>query len=35
MILTTDTAEGFYIKHGYRRDEGIVAKNRCPVYVKG
>ena len=35
MILTPDTAEGFYIRHGYRRDEGIVAKNRSPVYVKG
>ena len=35
MILTSDTAEGFYRKHGYRRDEGIVAKNRAPVFVKG
>ena len=35
MILTSDTAEGFYRKHGYRRDEGIVAKNRAPVLVKG
>ena len=34
MILTSDTAEGFYLKHGYRRDEGIVAKNKAPVYVK-
>ena len=35
MILTSDTAEGFYRKHGYRRDEGIVAKNRALVFVKG
>ena len=35
MILTSDTAEGFYRKHGYRRDEGIMAKNKAPVYVKG
>lgn len=34
MILTTDTAGPFYIKHGYRRDDGIVAKNHAPVYVK-
>ena len=35
MILTTDTAEAFYLRHGYRRDEHVVAKNRSPVYVKG
>ncbi len=34
MILTSDTAERFYLKHGYRKDEGIVAKNKAPVYVK-
>lgn len=34
MLLTTDTAEGFYMLHGYHRDESMVAKNRSPVYVK-
>ena len=34
IILTSDTAEKFYLKHSYRRDEGIVAKNKAPVYVK-
>lgn len=34
MILTTDTAEKFYLRHGYRRDVSIVAKNRAPVFVK-
>lgn len=34
MILTTDTAEKFYLRHGYQRDESIMAKNRAPVYVK-
>ena len=34
MILTSDTAERFYLKHGYRKEDGIVAKNKAPVYVK-
>jgi len=34
MILTSDTAERFYLKYGYRKDEGMVAKNKAPVYVK-
>lgn len=34
MILTSDTAERFYLKHGYRKEDGIAAKNRAPVYVK-
>ena len=34
MILTSDTAERFYLKHGYRREDGMVAKNKTPVYVK-
>lgn len=35
MILTSDTAERFYLKHGFRKEEGMVAKNKAPVYVKG
>ncbi len=34
MILTTDTAEAFYLHRGYRRERDIVARNRAPVYVK-
>ena len=34
MILTTDTAEAFYVRRGYRRANGVAAKNRSPVYVK-
>ena len=33
-ILTTDTAERFYEKHGYRKDETYVAKNEDDVFVK-
>ena len=33
-ILTTDTAPGFYEKHGYRKHPGIQAKNHDDVYVK-
>jgi len=34
MILTTDTAEAFYLRHGYRARPDILAKNRLPVYEK-
>ncbi|MBE6554176.1 MAG: GNAT family N-acetyltransferase [Ruminococcaceae bacterium] len=34
MILTTDSAEGFYRKQGYRKRADILAKNRDCVYVK-
>ena len=34
VALTTDTAPGFYIKHGYRHDPGFAAKNGDPVYIK-
>ena len=34
IALTTDTAPGFYIKHGYRHDPGLAAKNGDPVYIK-
>lgn len=34
MILTTDSAEGFYLKQGYRRDADMAAKNRSHVFVK-
>ncbi len=33
-LLTTSTAPGFYEKHGYTRQRGVVAKNAEPVYVK-
>ena len=33
-ILTTDTANVFYEKRGYRLDRNIVAKNGDDVYVK-
>ena len=33
-ILTTDTAEPFYIRHGYSQGTGIPAKNNDPVFVK-
>ena len=33
-LLTTDTAPGFYIMHGYHREEGVCARNRDDVYVK-
>ena len=34
IILTTDTAEGFYLKMGYVKAKGITAKNKDDVYVK-
>lgn len=34
MILTSDTAQEFYLQRGYYRDDHIVAKNNAPVYVK-
>ena len=33
-ILTTDTAEWFYLKHGYRKAPGCKAKNNNEVFVK-
>ncbi len=33
-ILTTDTAERFYLKHGYRKAPGCKAKNEDEVFVK-
>ena len=33
-ILTTDTAERFYLKHGYRKAPGCRAKNRDEVFIK-
>ncbi|SHI66036.1 GNAT family N-acetyltransferase [Lutispora thermophila] len=33
-ILTTDTAERFYLKHGYVKVPGCKAKNEYDVYVK-
>lgn len=34
IILTTDTAEHFYMKHGYRKALGCKAKNEDEVFVK-
>lgn len=33
-ILTTDTAEHFYLKHGYEKIPGCKAKNDDDVFVK-
>ena len=33
-ILTTDTAEGFYRRHGYHSEPGCRAKNGDPVFIK-
>ena len=33
-ILTTTTAEKFYVRHGYVKDVDITAKNGFDVYVK-
>lgn len=33
-ILTTDTAERFYLKHGYQKAQGCEAKNKDAVFVK-
>lgn len=34
VLLTTDTAEVFYLRHGYLREESMIARNNAPVYVK-
>lgn len=34
LILTTDTAEEFYLKMGYVKARGINAKNKDEVFVK-
>ena len=34
IMLTTDTAEGFYQTRGFRLDPSMKAKNGDPVYVK-
>lgn len=34
VILTTDTAEPFYLKHGYVKTPGCSAKNKDDVFVK-
>ena len=33
-IHTTDTAERFYLKHGYRKAPGIKAKNKDEAFIK-
>ena len=33
-ILTTDTAEDFYVRLGYKKDVDIAAKNNDPVFIK-
>ncbi len=33
-ILTTDTAEGFYLKRGYTKESGITARNGDEVFTK-
>lgn len=34
VILTSDTAQGFYLHQGYREDGGVQALNHIPVFVK-
>lgn len=34
VLLTSDTAEHFYLHCGYRRAAGIHAKNDCPVFLR-
>ncbi|MBR6321509.1 MAG: GNAT family N-acetyltransferase [Lachnospiraceae bacterium] len=34
FVLTTDTAEAFYLRHGYRKAPGMKAKNGDPAYIK-
>lgn len=33
-ILTTDTAEKFYVRNGYRKDQAFTAANKYEVFVK-
>jgi hypothetical protein len=33
-ILTTDTAESFYIRRGYQKEPDISAKNNDTVFIK-
>lgn len=34
VLLTTDTAEDFYLKNGYQKEENIIAKNEDCVFMK-
>ncbi len=34
VVLTTDTAEKFYLKQGYEKNVNFLAKNCDPVYLK-
>jgi len=34
IILTTDTAERFYLRHGYHKNPGCRAKNQVDVFIK-
>lgn len=34
VLLTTDTAPGFYLRHGYSLKKGVEARNKDDVYVK-
>ncbi|MBQ8497283.1 MAG: GNAT family N-acetyltransferase [Clostridia bacterium] len=34
IILTTDTAEDFYLKNGYQKCPDIIARNKLMVFVK-
>lgn len=34
IILTTDTAENFYLKNGYQKRPDIIARNKLMVFVK-
>ena len=34
ILLTTDTAEQFYLRHGFQKAPGMKAKNDDPVFIK-
>ncbi len=34
FLLTTDTAESFYLRHGYRKAPAMKARNGDPVFIK-
>lgn len=34
VILTSDTAEHFYLTHGYHLDSSYIPRNELPVFVK-
>ena len=33
VLLTSDTADQFYLKHGFKKDKAYNAKNQLPIFV--